>query len=64
MLSSKTNKMYSKNKQRNKCVCIYNEIRLITMKTKMKKKNQIDMTEIDLSLSVTRSSTIFIKIAL
>ena len=30
--------MYSKNKQKNKCVCIYNEIRLITMKTKMKKK--------------------------
>ena len=39
-LSSKNNRTYSKNKQKNKCVYIHKIIQLITMKMKMKKKNR------------------------
>ena len=35
-LSFKNNRTYSKNKQKNKCVCIHEIIRLIIMKMKMK----------------------------
>ena len=44
-LSSKNNRTYSKNKQKNKCVCIHEIMRLIIMKMKMKKKiDHIDTT--------------------
>ena len=39
-LLPKNNKTYSKNKQKNNCVCIHEIIQLITMKMKMKKKNR------------------------
>ena len=39
-LSSKNNRTYSKNKQKNKCVCIHEIIQLIIMKMKMKEKNR------------------------
>ena len=42
ILSSKNNRTYCilKNKQKNKCVCIHEIIRLIIMKMKMKMKNR------------------------
>ena len=39
-LSSKNNRIYSKNKQKSKCVCIHEIIRFIIMKIKMKMKNR------------------------
>ena len=39
-LSCKNNKTYLKNKQKTKCVCIYEIIRLIIMKMKIRKKNR------------------------
>ena len=39
-LSSKNDWTYPKNKQKNKCVCIHEVIRLIILKMKMKKKNR------------------------
>ena len=36
----KNNRTYSKNKQKNKCVCIHEIIRLIIMKMKMKMKKR------------------------
>ena len=42
-----------KNKQRNKCVCIHEIIRLIMMKMKMKmKEDHIDKISIDLGLDM------------
>ena len=39
-LSSKSNRIYSKNKQNNTCVSIHNIIRLIIMRMKTKKKSK------------------------
>ena len=39
-LSSKNNRTYSKNKRKNKCVCIHEIIRLIIIKIKMKMENR------------------------
>ena len=40
-LSSKTNRIYPKNRQNNEYVCIYEIIRLILMEIKMKMKKSI-----------------------
>ena len=39
-LSSKNNRTYSKNKQKNTCVCIHEIIRFIIMKMRIKMKNR------------------------
>ena len=46
-LLSKNNSTYLKNKQKNKCVCIYEIIRLIIMKMKMKMKNRSNRYDIN-----------------
>ena len=45
-LLSKNNKTYSKNKQKNKCVCIHDIIWLIIIKTKMEMKNRLHRYDI------------------
>ena len=52
-LLSKNNGTYSKNKQKDKCVCIHEVIRLIIMKMKMKmKKDYIYRTFMSLSINI------------
>ena len=52
-LLSKNNGTYPKNKQKNKCVCIHEVIRLIIMKMKMKmKKDYIYRTFMSLSIYI------------
>ena len=51
VLFSKSNMAYSKNKQKNKCVCIHEIMRLIIMKLKMKMKNRSHRYDINRSRS-------------
>ena len=46
-LLSKNNRVYSKNKQKNNCVCIHKIIWLIIMKMKMKMKNRSNRYDIN-----------------
>ena len=56
-----------KNKQKNKCVCIYEIIQLITMKTKKKKKNRshrYDMNRPTIIIVIFRDFLMFYQIFL